>query len=218
MRKKTCLAMLLALALSPGLWAQGASVSPVAVPGKATWPKSELPSSIPEYKAGKVLNYGNGGDKRWFLVYCAGSSSRDLDAYAGQLRSLGWTLGSDGSSTVATKDNLVISLTWHDPQKMIAIELRILSTDKSWPAADFPQLPPFTACMSSNWTKNEYDTTVAVYKVADKDMEAYYRLLVAKGWVGEAGSFDWRKTKPELHVQMEDQGEGTWYFSISAEE
>jgi hypothetical protein len=200
------------------LSAQGVP-DPVVVPGKSSWPAASLPAGFPEYKAGKVANYGNGGEADWLLIYCVDDSKEHLEAYIASFKASGWEIGFDGMNRTASKDRYLVTFGFHPKSKLVSIELRTLSTAKDWPTKLFPALPVFSACRSSSYRVNEYDTTVDLRGVKDAGaMDAYRKLLEERGWTGGPDEYSWAKGKPELSLQLNDQGDGTWYFSVSAAE
>lgn len=214
--KKSLLIFFLLFSGFLGLSAQDKNVDPTLVPGKDKWPTKELPSVIPEYK-GKVANYGNGGEKNWYMVYVVETDGKKVQDYIQLYKKAGWVLSKEDGADKAEKDQYVVLIAFHPQNKLVGITVKTLSTDLKWPSKEFPNLPAFSKCQSSSFEKNEYDWTIAVNKAKAADMAAYKALLIQKGWEGEVEGeeFFWHKTKPELVVQISDQGEGTWYFNIS---
>lgn len=211
------LVLLLGCPLAP--WAQDKAVDPALVPGKDKWPAKELPAVIPEYK-GKVANYGNGGEKNWYMVYVVETDAQKVQAYVQLFKKAGWELSKEDGADKAAKDQYVVLVAFYPQSKLVGITVKTLSTDHKWPSKEFPALPAFGKCQSSSFTKNDYDWTIAVTKAKTEDMAAYKALLVQKGWEGdpEGEDFHWSKSKPPLNVQISDQGEGTWYFNVSEEQ
>lgn len=213
--KMFCLFLIVFLGAFPAV-AQDKKDGPALVPGKTHWPGQEIPSMIPEYQ-GQVANYGNGGEKNWFMVYVVETDVKKVRAYVQLFEKAGWKISQEDGADKAEKDQYVVLIAFHPQNKLVGITIKTLSTDKKWPTKEFPNLPAFTQCQSSSFEKNDYDWTVAVSKAQASDMAAYKALLIQKGWEGEieGEEFYWTKSKPELVVQISDQGEGTWYFNVS---
>ncbi|MGI6704209.1 MAG: hypothetical protein ACOX42_09395 [Clostridia bacterium] len=59
------------------------------------WPEGKIPSEIPEYKEGEVVN--SGGDSREYTILVDKTNREDLDGYLDVLESSGWYVRRDDS-------------------------------------------------------------------------------------------------------------------------
>ena len=59
------------------------------------WLEGKIPSEIPEYKEGEVVN--SGGDSREYTILVDKTNREDLDGYLDVLESSGWYVRRDDS-------------------------------------------------------------------------------------------------------------------------
>jgi uncharacterized protein (DUF433 family) len=162
--------------------------------GKLTregWPEGKVPSEIPEYKNGKVVN--SGGDSREYTILVDKTNRGDLDEYLDLLESSGWYVQRDDSYPTASNKNIRLDFQFNS-KTLLQVSVLVEELG-NWPAGQLPEdiFPPQKGMLvgtvdivDNGYNGSEvYNITYEYSGLTDEDVEEYMNELMDSGWEGD---------------------------------
>jgi predicted small lipoprotein YifL len=164
------------------------------------WPADSVPSDLPEYAGGTVVN--SGGDDEEFYIKIEDTDKDALDKYLQELKDAGWIVTGGSDEAEAVKGLHTVNFDWQGGGTMLQMSLRTGEAG-SWPSDKIPPdvLQPQTGALvegveiqettESSWYFNyTYDG------IDEEAARQYMELLRENGWSGDDTqlykSFEWK--------------------------
>jgi len=162
--------------------------------GKLTrggWPEGRVPSEIPEYQKGEVVN--SGGDSREYTILVDKTNREDLAEYLDVLESSGWHVHRDDSYPSARNNNMRLDFQFNSKT---LLQVSVLVEELGdWPADQLPAdiFPPKKGTLvgTVDIIDNGYND-LEIYNInyeysglTDEDVTEYMNELMDSGWEGD---------------------------------
>ncbi len=179
----------------------------IAVKG---WPKDKLPSELPEYTEGEIIN--SGGDSETFYVKIEKTTQAALDNYVAKLKASGWNVV-EGSEPEARKGIYDIEFTWQGGSTMLQMAVNT-SEIGAWPKDKLPAeiVPPENSTFIGKVEIIETEENRMWYfnyeceGINEAGAHAYMELLMKNGWSGDTSmvnkDFQWNGKKYSASIEI----------------
>ena len=191
----------------------------LTVPG---WPEGKIPSDIPPYTQGRVVNSGGSEDEYMILV----ETNRDeLQEYLKELEDVGWYVDYDRSYPSSRLRNITLQFQFNSSTMLqMTVYVRKLGP---WPADQLPAdiVPPEKGTLIGEVQIFGLDDDGIQYVVrydydglTDADVSDYVAKLIERGWSGDEYQLykdvEWNGDLYEAWIEPW-YDEGAWSFNCN---
>jgi hypothetical protein len=185
------------------------------------WPADKLPTELPEYTGGEIVNSGGEADE--FYIKVDKTDKDALSAYLGKLKGLGWSVSEERES-IANKGVHELRFTWQGEDHL----QMVLYTSEvgSWPADKLPPdvIPPENATfigdieVLENIPGQAWYTTYTCEGIDETGAQAYFDKLREKGWSGDSQlvkDIKWNGKKYRADIEIYETVDNTSSFTLN---
>ena len=180
------------------------------------WPEGKIPSEIPEYKKGKVVNSGGYEEEYTILVE---TEREELKEYLDQLEGSGWYVDRDDRFPMARNKNISLNFQFNS-KTLLQISIYVQKLG-SWPVDELPSdiFPPDKGTLVGEVVISDigeredvaYNITYDYEGLSIDDAGEYMQKFIDKGWQGDAymvsNIVEWKGSRFEASIEvMEYQG------------
>lgn len=185
------------------------------------WPADKLPTGLPEYTEGEIVN--SGGDTDEFYVKIDKTTEAALNAYLEKLKELGWSV-EEGRESVASKGVHELRFSWQGKEHL---QMALYTTEVgAWPSDKLPPevFPPDNCILIGQVELLEsvpgqvWYTTYTCEGVDEAGAKAYFEKLRSKGWSGDSQlvkQFLWNGKKYSADIELYETVDNTSSFTLN---
>lgn len=192
----------------------------------AGWPANLVPSELPEYTGGVVVNSGE--DSGTVYIKIKDTDQETLGKYLSKLKSAGWIVTGDSSEAEAVKDLNTVNFNWQGGGTMLQMALYTGKAGQ-WPSDQIPpDIPPphigniVEEVEILETTEDAWYFNYTYDGVDEASARQYMESLLEKGWSGDNSmvnkTFQWNGKKYsadiEIYETLEDRTTFTCNFYI----
>lgn len=188
------------------------------------WPSDKLPTELPEYTEGEIVNSGGEADE--FYIKIDKTSEDALTAYLGKLKEQGWNV-SEGRESTANKGVYELSFTWQGDDHLQVIVYT--SEVGAWPSDKLPPdiIPPAEGTLIGEVELLEsipgqiWYTNYTYDGVNQEKANAYMDMLISNGWEGDTSmvgkDMEWKGKKYRATIELYETDENSSTFTLNLE-
>jgi hypothetical protein len=185
------------------------------------WPADKLPSELPEYTGGEIVNSGGEADE--FYIKIDNTNKDALTAYLGKLKEQGWNV-SEGRESTANKGVYELRFTWQGDDHLQVIVYT--SEVGAWPADKLPPdiFPPENCTfigdveVIENIPGQAWYSTYTCEGVDEEGAKAYFDKLRESGWSGDTQlvkDIEWNGKKYSADIEIYEIEGNTSSFTVN---
>ena len=188
------------------------------------WPKDKLPSELPEYSEGEIIN--SGGDNDSFYVKIDKTNKDALSAYLVKLKDLSWHI-EEGSESIAEKGIYELRFDWQSDDHL---QMALYTSEVgAWPADKLPSdiVPPTEGTLIGGVELTEtvpgqiWYTNYTFDGINEEKAKAYTDMLISKGWSGDSSmiskDMEWNGKKYHATIELYETNENSSTFTLNLE-
>ena len=186
------------------------------------WPTDKLPSELPEYTEGEIVNSGGEADE--FYIKIDKTSKEALTDYLEKLKDLGWSV-EDGKQAEAEKGIYSIDFSWQGEDHL---QMAVYTGETgAWPKDQMPPdvIPPSDCTFIGEISLMEtiegqvWYTNYQCDGINEEEAKAYMDMLVQNGWAGDVSmvtkTFEWKGKKYEGSIELYETDENSSTFTLN---
>ncbi|HYE82504.1 MAG TPA: hypothetical protein VEG39_10125 [Clostridia bacterium] len=188
------------------------------------WPTENLPSELPEYTEGEIVN--SGGNSEDFIVKIDKTNKDALSTYLGKLKDLGWHV-EEGKESIAEKGIYELRFTWQGDDHL---QINLYTSEvRAWPADKMPPdvIPPSEGTLIGGAELYEsvpgqiWYTNYTYDGINEEKANAYIDMLISKGWSGDSSmiskDMEWNGKKYHATIELYETNENSSTFTLNLE-
>lgn len=188
------------------------------------WPADKLPSELPEYTGGEIVNSGeDAGD---FYVKIDKTNKEALSTYLGKLKDLGWHV-EEGKESIAEKGIYELRFSWQGDNHL---QMALYTSEvAAWPADKLPAdvIPPAEGALIGGMELQEnvpgqiWYTNYTYDGINGEKANAYMDMLVKNGWEGDFSmvgkDIQWNGKMYRATIEVYETNDNSSTFTLNLE-